>query len=104
MRRPPRYPLFPYTTLFRSLGTRRLAEHAGGFDGAATYLGVLPDADLCAVVLSNIELTRTTDLGHAILRTCTGEHVGDDQIPEPVDYVPPPRVVTADELRRYAGE
>ena len=87
-----------------AIGQHRLIEHGGGFDGFATYLGILPDDDLCAVVLCNVQQTRTIELGHAILRTCTGETVGDDEIPEPVDYIPPPRTVTPQELGRYAGE
>jgi CubicO group peptidase (beta-lactamase class C family) len=89
---------------FNTLGTQRLIDHAGGFDGFATYIGVLPDSDTCAVVLSNIQQTRTIDLGHAILRSCMGEQVREDEIPEPVDYIPPPRAVDAGDLARYAGE
>jgi hypothetical protein len=55
-------------------------------------------------VLSNIEHVRTIELGKAVLRAAAGDAVGADEIPEPVDYVPPPRAVTAEELRRYAGE
>jgi CubicO group peptidase (beta-lactamase class C family) len=87
-----------------SIGEHRLIWHGGGFDGFATYLGFLPDSDLCVVVLCNIEQTRTAALGRAILRLSTGEAVRDDEIPEPVDYVPPPRAVTPVELARYAGE
>jgi CubicO group peptidase (beta-lactamase class C family) len=87
-----------------AVGAHRLVEHGGGIDGFAAYLGVLPDSDLCVVVLSNIQQTRTAALGRAILRTSTGEAIRDDEIPEPVDYVPPPRAVTAQELLRFAGE
>jgi hypothetical protein len=88
----------------RTVGTHRLVDHGGGFDGFSTYVSLLPESDWCAVVLCNIEQTRTIDLGHAILRTCTGEQVRDDEIPEPVDYIPPPRAVAAPVLHRYAGQ
>ena len=87
-----------------TIGKQRLIAHGGGFDGFSAYLGILPDSDLCAIVLSNIEQTRAIDLCQAILRSCTGEAVAEEEIPEPVDYIAPPRVVTAEELGRYAGE
>jgi CubicO group peptidase (beta-lactamase class C family) len=87
-----------------TVGKHRLIEHGGGFDGASAYLGVLPDAGLAVVVLCNIENTRTVELGRAVLRSSAGERVSDDELPEPVDYVAPPRAVSAEELRRYVGE
>jgi CubicO group peptidase (beta-lactamase class C family) len=87
-----------------AIGTHRLVDHRGGFDGFSTYLGILTDINLCAIVLCNIEQTRTIEFGRVVLRTATGEAVRDFEVPEPVDYVAPPRTVTAEKLRCYAGE
>jgi CubicO group peptidase (beta-lactamase class C family) len=86
------------------VGDHRLIEHSGGFDGFATWLGFLPDVDVSVVVLSNIEQTRAIRFGHIVIAAAAGNAVNHDEIPDTVDYVPPLRVVSHDELLRYAGE
>jgi CubicO group peptidase (beta-lactamase class C family) len=61
-----------------TIGAQRLVDHPGGFGGFSTYVAALPDSNQCAVVLCNIERTRTIDLGHAILRASMGEQVRDN--------------------------
>src|SRR3712207_741729 len=75
IRRPPRSTLFPYTTLFRSRGSRaRLLAHLEGLDDVL-------ELDVVERPETDTALVAVADLGHVVLEATQrldGEVVGDD--------------------------
>src|SRR3712207_7010263 len=75
IRRPPRSTLFPYTTLFRSRGSRaRLLAYLEGLDDVL-------ELDVVERPETDTALVAVADLGHVVLEATQrldGEVVGDD--------------------------
>src|SRR3712207_3939040 len=109
IRRPPRPTLFPYTTLFRSLGWgvveidgRRTVTHDGSIITMGSSFFLMPEQKLAVGVLGNLGAEATGEIAQGVLTLMTG---GEPQLGEvPTERGPntfvPDRVV----WDRYVGE
>src|SRR5207253_11408560 len=80
LRRPPRPTLFPYTTLFRSLGHRRGADAEGHVLGVAGAGGVVVAADAADAAGDEVGVARVLAAQeHAVAAERSEEHTSELQ-------------------------
>jgi CubicO group peptidase (beta-lactamase class C family) len=66
---------------------RHVVMHGGGMNGVKSDVKYLPDERVCVVVLSNIDVTKVSQIGEVLMRVALGESYEAAAIASPIDTV-----------------
>ncbi|CEJ69789.1 Penicillin-binding protein 4* [Chryseobacterium oranimense G311] len=88
---------YGYGWFIDDLYGKKVINHGGNIEGATSYLAMLPEDDICIILLNNITSKKLEKAGNTILAAL---------LDQPFDLPKPKKEVTLDAslLKRYAGD
>ncbi|WP_278380550.1 serine hydrolase [Chryseobacterium arthrosphaerae] len=87
---------YSYGWFIDDLYGKKLINHGGNIEGSTSYFAMLPDDDLCIILLNNITSKKLEKAGNTILAALLGQPY---QLPQPRKEI----TLGDDVLKKYAG-
>lgn len=87
---------YGYGWFIDDLYGKKLINHGGNIEGSTSYFAMLPNDDLCIILLNNITSKKLEKAGNTILAAILGQPY---TLPEPKKEI----ILNPDLLQRYAG-
>ncbi|WP_343660919.1 serine hydrolase [Chryseobacterium sp.] len=87
---------YGYGWFIDDLYGKKLINHGGNIEGSTSYFAMLPNDDLCIILLNNITSKKLEKAGNTILAAILGQPY---TLPEPKKEI----ILNPDQLQRYAG-
>ncbi|WP_126654057.1 serine hydrolase [Chryseobacterium aureum] len=88
---------YGYGWFIDDLYGKKLINHGGNIEGSTSYFAMLPDDDLCIILLNNITSKKLEKAGNTILAALLGQLY---TLPQPKKEV----TLSADILKKYTGD
>lgn len=88
---------YAYGWFVDDLYRKKLINHGGNIEGSTSYFAMLPDEDLCIILLNNITSKKLEKAGNTILAAILGQPY---TLPQPKKEI----ILGADVLKKYAGD
>ncbi|MCT2560847.1 serine hydrolase [Chryseobacterium herbae] len=87
---------YAYGWFIDDLYGKKLINHGGNIEGSTSYFAMLPDEDLCIILLNNITSKKLEKAGNTILAAILGQPY---TLPQPKKEI----TLNADLLKKYVG-
>ncbi|PWN59855.1 serine hydrolase [Chryseobacterium viscerum] len=88
---------YGYGWFIDDLYGKKLINHGGNIEGSTSYFAMLPEDDLCIILLNNITSKKLEKAGNTILAALLGQPY---TLPQPKKET----TLSADVLKKYAGD
>ncbi|WP_454046434.1 serine hydrolase [Chryseobacterium sp. Marseille-Q8038] len=88
---------YGYGWFIDDLYGKKLINHGGNIEGSTSYFAMLPEDDLCIILLNNITSKRLEKVGNTILAALLGQPY---TLPQPKKEI----TLGADILKKYVGD
>jgi CubicO group peptidase (beta-lactamase class C family) len=88
---------YAYGWFIDDLYGKKLINHGGNIEGSTSYFAMLPDEDLCIILLNNITSKKLEKAGNTILAALLDQPY---TLPQPKKEV----ILNPDVLKKYAGD
>lgn len=88
---------YGYGWFIDDLYGKKLINHGGNIEGSTSYFAMLPDDDICIILLNNITSKKLEKAGNTILAAILGQSF---TLPQPKKEV----TLSDDLLKKYAGD